>query len=146
MDPDALTLLQDQITAAVLATTNAAADANQVRIDAAADRLAAGTALTLAAQDKVAADAARTNIETQLTAATALIATLQAQITRAVAIGPLLLPGAPPPFTLTPGQCSSDLVLDYSTKEGKGIYYKAVIPFSIIFDGTIKNVHIFRTI
>ena len=95
-----------------------------------------------AAQDKIDAATTRTNIKTQLTTASGLVTTLRTQLA-AVTTGPLSSPTSVV-FTLTPGRISPNLILDYATKEGKGIHDKAIITFTIIFDGAIKNIHIFQ--
>ena len=149
--------LRDDIAAAVAAansatdTANAAtAEATQVRTEAANDRAAAAAALATATTNMAIATTERTDMEERLSTATTLINTLQVQLAARSQAGVLgatrlpPIPGPPGAFALTPGQISPDDVIDYSTKEGKAMYHKAILPFSIIFDGTIKQVRIFQ--
>ena len=141
MDQNDIDQLRAQIATAVQAATDATAEATHIGTEATVDHATAAIAITTAAQEKIDTATARTKIETQLIATYGLITTLQTQLA-VVTDGPL--PSQTPAvFTLTPGQISPNLILDYVTKEDKGIYDKATIPSTIIFEGAIKNIQIY---
>ena len=138
MYQQAVDLLRLEITAATQAASDAAAEATRINNQATIDRSSAATALATAIQDKIDASTARGDILRQLNAATTLITNLQNQVSRTPT------PTTPTVFSLTPGQISPTLILDYASKDHKAIYDKAILPFSITFDGAISNVRIFQ--
>ena len=148
MDPDAIEQLRAQVTAALSASATATTAANEIRATATADREAAAIALAKAAQDKVDADAATNLIASQLAAATTLINSLQARTATGTSLtgtsGAAASSAPATIFTLTPGQISPNAILNFLSKQDKSLYEKAILPFTIIFDGAIKNVAIFQ--
>ena len=115
MDPDELTAFRAQISGAT------------------APALAATSA---SAQDKIEAEAAHDLIVADLAKENSLIS----QLTAAIPVNSTL---TVPPFCLTPGQISPDLILNYTNKNNSVIYDKSIIPFKLTFDGSIYNIKIF---
>ena len=46
-------------------------------------------------------------------------------------------------FALSPGTLNADDIIDLSSKQGRDLYNKAVMPLTIHFDGDSKNVNLF---
>ena len=59
------------------------------------------------------------------------------------AVPPVVPPVAPVIFALSPGTLNADDIIDLSSKQGRDLYNKAVMPLTIHFDGDSKNVNLF---
>ena len=114
MDPDVLSALGAQISAATVAV------------------LAATTSAT---QDKTDAEIAHNLIISDLVTANNLISQLRSTT-------PANFNLTIPAFCLTPGQISSDIILNFTNINDISIYEKSITPFKLTFDGSISNIKI----